>query len=70
MALFQKLNRDSGMSIIVVTHEPDIAEYSNRILRFKDGHLVSDENVAEPRDAQHELETLPAEEPEPEEVVA
>ena len=70
MALFQKLNRDSGMSIIVVTHEPDIAEYSNRILRFKDGHLVSDEHVAQPRDAQHELETLPAEEPEPEEVVA
>src|SRR5713101_6609678 len=70
MALFQKLNRDSGMSIIVVTHEPDIASYSNRIIRFKDGHLVSDERVAEPRDAQLELETLPAEEPEPEEVVA
>ena len=70
MALFQKLNRDSGMSIIVVTHEPDIAEYSNRIMRFKDGHLVSDEPVAKPRDAQYELENLPAEEPEPEEVVA
>jgi putative ABC transport system ATP-binding protein len=70
MALFQKLNRDSGMSIIVVTHEPDIASYSNRIIRFKDGHLVSDERVAEPRDAQRELETMPAEEPEPEEVVA
>jgi len=70
MALFQKLNRDSGMSIIVVTHEPDIASYSNRIIRFKDGHLVSDERVANPRDAQLELETLPAEEPEPEEVVA
>jgi putative ABC transport system ATP-binding protein len=70
MALFQKLNRDSGMSIIVVTHEPDIASYSNRIIRFKDGHLVSDERVADPRDAQLELETLPAEEPEPEEVVA
>ncbi len=70
MALFQKLNRDSGMSIIVVTHEPDIASYSNRIIRFKDGHLVSDERVAEPRDAKLELETLPTEEPEPEEVVA
>jgi putative ABC transport system ATP-binding protein len=70
MALFQKLNRDSGMSIIVVTHEPDIASYSNRIIRFKDGHLVSDERVAQPRDAQLELETLPVEEPEPEEVVA
>src|ERR1700687_3161785 len=56
MAILQRLNRDSGMSIIVVTHEPDIAEYSNRIMRFKDGHLVSDEPVAKPRDAQHELE--------------
>jgi len=61
MALFQKLNRESGMSIIVVTHEPDIAEYSNRIIRFKDGHLVSDQPVLHPREAQKELEGLPAE---------
>jgi putative ABC transport system ATP-binding protein len=63
MALFQKLNRDSGLSIIVVTHEPDIAEYSNRIIRFKDGHLVGDEPVLHPREAQRELEDLPEEEP-------
>ena len=69
MALFQKLNRD-GMSIVVVTHEPDIAAYSNRIIRFKDGHLVSDEAVARPRDAQEELESLPAEAVEEEELVA
>ncbi|HEV2690489.1 MAG TPA: ABC transporter ATP-binding protein [Bryobacteraceae bacterium] len=61
MALFQKLNRDSGMSIVVVTHENDIAEYSNRIIRFKDGHLVSDQPVAQPRNAQQELESLPVE---------
>lgn len=70
MALFQKLNRDSGMSIIVVTHEHDIAEYSNRIIRFKDGHVMSDESVRNPRDAQRELETLPVEEPAQEEAVA
>jgi putative ABC transport system ATP-binding protein len=61
MALFQKLNRD-GMSIVLVTHEPDIAEYSNRIIRFKDGHVVSDEPVARPKNAQQELESLPSEE--------
>ena len=62
MGIFQRLNRESGMTIIVVTHEPDIAEYSNRILRFKDGHLVSDVAVEKPRDAAAELEALPVEE--------
>ncbi len=62
MGIFQKLNRESGMTIIVVTHEPDIAEYSNRIMRFKDGHLVSDLAVEHPREAQAELEALPMEE--------
>jgi putative ABC transport system ATP-binding protein len=62
MALFQKLNHEAGISVILVTHECDIAQYSNRIIHFKDGHLVSDESVPEPRNAQHELETLPNEE--------
>jgi len=70
MALFQKLNRESGLSIIVVTHEPDIAEYSNRIIRFKDGRLVSDQPVQHPREALRELQALPAEEPAPQEVMA
>lgn len=43
MELFQRLNRDSGITVILVTHEPDIAEFSRRTLRFLDGHLVSDE---------------------------
>lgn len=43
MDLFVRLNRDSGITVILVTHEPDIAEYSKRIIRFLDGNIVSDE---------------------------
>lgn len=43
MDLFVKLNKESKKTIILVTHEPDIAEYSERILKFKDGELLSDE---------------------------
>lgn len=43
MELFQRLNREAGITIILVTHEPDIAQFSKRTLRFLDGHLVSDE---------------------------
>jgi putative ABC transport system ATP-binding protein len=42
MALFQELNRH-GMTVVLVTHEPDVARYARRLLRFRDGHLVSDE---------------------------
>jgi putative ABC transport system ATP-binding protein len=43
MELFQKLNNDAGITVLLVTHEPDIAAYSRRIIRFLDGRLVSDE---------------------------
>jgi putative ABC transport system ATP-binding protein len=45
MELFVKLNRDSLITVILVTHEPDIAKFSKRIIRFLDGHIVSDEAV-------------------------
>ncbi len=45
MDLFVKLNRDSGITVILVTHEHDIAAYGKRIIRFLDGHIVSDEAV-------------------------
>lgn len=41
MALFQELNRD-GTTVVIVTHEPDIAAYANRLIRFLDGRVVSD----------------------------
>ena len=55
MAIFQKLNQQ-GMSIVVVTHEPDIAHYADRIIVFKDGHVLTDERVTQRRNAAQELE--------------
>ena len=43
MEFFVKLNKESGKTIILVTHEPDIAEYAQRVVRFKDGKIVADE---------------------------
>ncbi len=45
MDLFVKLNRESNITIILVTHEPDIAAYSKRKIKFLDGRIVSDELV-------------------------
>ena len=45
MKLFVKLNQDSGITVILVTHESDIAAFSRRIIRFRDGRVVSDEPV-------------------------
>jgi putative ABC transport system ATP-binding protein len=43
MELFQKLNSESAITIILVTHESDIAAYSRRVIRFLDGRVLSDE---------------------------
>jgi putative ABC transport system ATP-binding protein len=55
MAIFQRLNREQEISIIVVTHEPDIAQYGQRIITFKDGRIVSDQPVRDRRNAEWEL---------------
>jgi len=55
MAIFQRLNREQEISIIVVTHEPDIAQYGQRIITFKDGRIVSDHPVRDRRNAEWEL---------------
>ena len=64
MASFQRLNREDGITMIVVTHDPDVATYSNRKIHFKDGRLQLDERVEKPRDAKQDLAALPAEKPE------
>jgi putative ABC transport system ATP-binding protein len=58
MALLQRLNRQ-GMTIVVVTHEPDVAAHAGRILTFRDGRVVRDERIATPRDAVAALAELP-----------
>jgi putative ABC transport system ATP-binding protein len=60
MALFQQLNRD-GMTLVLVTHEPDIAQYASRVLTFRDGRLLRDEPVTDRRDAAAALAVLAAE---------
>ncbi|MQA91636.1 MAG: ATP-binding cassette domain-containing protein [Gemmatimonas sp.] len=62
MALFQELN-DQGITILLVTHEHDIAGYHRRIIEVRDGHILRDHPVAECRIARSYLEQLDAEEP-------
>jgi putative ABC transport system ATP-binding protein len=55
MDIFQQLNRDLGITIIFVTHEPDIAEYTRRVLRIRDGYLGADESIEHQRSAAAEI---------------
>ena len=59
MGIFQRLNMERGITIILITHEVDIAEYGTRLVRFRDGKIQLDEKIAQRRDAAHELAALP-----------
>ena len=61
MAIFQRLN-DEGKTVVIVTHEHDIALHAKRIIRFRDGHLVGDEPVTTRLFAEEILAKMPPEE--------
>jgi putative ABC transport system ATP-binding protein len=59
MDIFQQLNRETGITVLLITHEMDIAEYGTRIVTFRDGQVVADRPVTRRRLAQDELAALP-----------
>ena len=59
MEIFQRLNRERGITLVLVTHESDIAQYAQRIVVFKDGKIRKDYQVEDQRDAAEELRNLP-----------
>jgi len=61
MEIFQELQRVRGITVIVITHEHQIAEYGTRIISFRDGRIVSDLPNSFSRMASDELAELPSE---------
>src|SRR5437762_3311445 len=59
MGIFQRLNLERGITVLLITHEPDIAEYGSRIISCRDGVIVSDRPVGRRRVADDELRLLP-----------
>jgi putative ABC transport system ATP-binding protein len=59
MDIFQRLNRERGITVLLITHEHDIAEYSERLIAFRDGRVTSDHPIAQRRLASKELAALP-----------
>ena len=61
LALFQQLNRE-GLTLVLVTHETEVARYASRLVELRDGRVRRDEAIAAPRDAAADLAALPVEE--------
>ena len=59
MEIFQRLNREQGITLVLVTHESDIAEYAQRVVVFKDGKIKKDYQIEHQRNAAEELKNLP-----------
>ena len=65
MDIFQRLNVERGITVLLITHEMDIAEYGTRLVRFRDGRIQLDQKITNRRDAAKELAALPPPEEEP-----
>jgi putative ABC transport system ATP-binding protein len=63
MEIFQRLNEDRGITVLLITHERDITEYAERVIAFRDGKIVTDHRVEHRRIARNELLALPPLEP-------
>jgi len=59
MEIFQKLN-DEGITILMVTHEPDIAQFAKSNIIFKDGKIIANDPVSERKNATEELKSIAA----------
>jgi putative ABC transport system ATP-binding protein len=59
MDIFQRLNMERGITVVLITHEMDIAEHGTRLVRFRDGRIQIDQQVTERRLASEELKLLP-----------
>jgi putative ABC transport system ATP-binding protein len=70
MGIFQRLNQERGITVILITHEMDIAEYGTRLVRFRDGRIQVDQPIPTRRDAARELAALPPPEDEPDDIPA
>ena len=60
MGIFQRLNEEQGITVLLITHERDIAEYATRVVSFRDGRVVGDQPVTNRRTAETELAAMPA----------
>ena len=59
MDIFQRLNLERGITVVLITHEMDIAEHGTRLVRFRDGRIQIDQQIAKRRMASEELAALP-----------
>jgi putative ABC transport system ATP-binding protein len=62
MEIFQRLNQDNKLTILIVTHEPDIAHHAQRLIEIRDGRIRRDARIRDPRQASAILASLPVEE--------